>query len=146
MFVWKVSVDYIHFMPFKNLLKFRKVKMAKYIYMWENVMQWCEELFTSSQVFFQGKKNNWSSNTIRIIFILCICIFLLETLSAYFPPKTCLCYNMIFISILFSLFPVRNILEKWCILQDWLLNNHVKNLNCYLILWIYGSGLLNKEQ
>lgn len=31
--------------------------MAKYIYMWENLMQWCEELFTSSQVFFSRKKN-----------------------------------------------------------------------------------------
>lgn len=30
--------------------------MAKYIYMWENLMQWCEELFTSSQVFFSRKK------------------------------------------------------------------------------------------
>lgn len=52
----KSLVDYIHFMPFKNLLKFRKVKMVKYIYMWENLMQWCEELFTSSQVFFSKKK------------------------------------------------------------------------------------------
>lgn len=52
----KSLVEYIHLMPFKNLLKFRKVKMAKYIYMWENLMQWWEELFTSSQVFFQGKK------------------------------------------------------------------------------------------
>lgn len=39
-------VDYLHFMPFKNLLKFRKVNMAKYIYMLENLMQCCEELFT----------------------------------------------------------------------------------------------------
>lgn len=54
----KSLVDYFHFMPFKNLLKFKKVKMAKYIYMWENLMQWCEELFmiTPLQVFFSRKK------------------------------------------------------------------------------------------
>lgn len=52
----KSLVDYIHFMPFKNLLKFIKVKMAKYIYMLENLMQWCKELFTPSQVFFSRKK------------------------------------------------------------------------------------------
>lgn len=54
----KSLVEYIHLMPFKNLLKFRKVKMAKYIYMWENLMQWCEELFTTflQQVFFSRKK------------------------------------------------------------------------------------------
>lgn len=62
----KSLVDYIHFMPFKNLLKFKKINMAKYIYMLENLMQWCEELFTPSQVFFSRKKN-WSSNTIRTL-------------------------------------------------------------------------------
>lgn len=78
--------EYFHFMPFKNLLKLRKVNMAKYIYMWENLMQWCKELFTPSQVFFSRNKN-WSSNTIRTLFYLMyLHFFVRNILSAYFPP------------------------------------------------------------
>lgn len=64
--------------------------------------------------------------------------FVRNIFSAYFPHKTCLCYNMIFISILFSLFPLRNILEKLCILQDWLLKQSCEKSQLLFImnLWI----------
>lgn len=68
-------VDYLHFMPFKNLLQFKKFNMAKYIYMLENLMQWCEELFTPSQVFFSRKKKQLEFKHYQNIFLFNVFAF-----------------------------------------------------------------------
>lgn len=49
--------------------------MAKYIYMWENLMQWCKELFTSSQVFFSKKKKQLEFKHYQNIFLFNVFAF-----------------------------------------------------------------------
>lgn len=61
--------------------------MAKYIYMLENLMQWCKELFTPSQVFFsRKKKNNWEFKHHQNNFYLMYLHFFVRNIVSIFPP------------------------------------------------------------
>lgn len=68
--------------------------MAKYIYMWENLMQWCEELFTPSQVFFSRKKKQLAFKHHQNNFYLMYLHFFVRNIVSIFSPLKLVCVTI----------------------------------------------------